>query len=62
MDNLNEIKRIWNYVLPNCDFDQQRWEMLTAMRVSVTDGDKPYPIKEDCLSPYFIFKKLSEAK
>ena len=62
MDNLNEIKRIWNYILPNCDFDQQRWEMLTAMRVSVTDGNKPYPIKEDCLSPYFNFKKLSEAK
>ena len=62
MDSLNEIKRIWNYALPNCDFDQQRWEMLTAMRVSVTDGNKPYPIKEDCLSPYFNFKKLSEAK
>mgnify|MGYP003133399220 CR=1 FL=1 len=62
MDNLNEIKRIWNYVLPNCDFDQQRWEMLAAMRISVTDGNKPYPIKDDCLSPYFNFNKLKKAK
>ena len=36
--------------------------MLTAMRITVTDGNKPYPIKKDCLSPYFNFNKLKKAK
>lgn len=62
MDNVEEIKKIWDYILPNCKFDKQRWEMLTAMRITVTDGNKPYPIKKDCLSPYFNFNKLKKAK
>jgi len=62
MDNVEEIKKIWDYVLPNCEFDQQRWEMLTAMRITVTDGNKPYPIKKNCLSHYFDFNKLKKAK
>lgn len=61
MDDFYNINSVWKYIMSE-DMDKQRWELLTAMRVSVTDGEKPFPIKENCLAPYFNLNKLNNIK
>ena len=63
MYSIQHIQRIWNYILPDCKFDIDRWELLTSLRVSVTFGDVPFIINHDtCMAPYFNFEKLELAK
>lgn len=38
MDDFYNINSVWKYIMSE-DMDKQRWELLTAMRVSVTDGE-----------------------
>jgi hypothetical protein len=60
MDDMGSIKRIWDYVLPDSEFDVGRWEMLSALKIYVTLGDKPYPFnRNESMAPYFDFKKLN---
>jgi hypothetical protein len=60
MDKMDSIKRIWDYVLRESEFDVGRWEMLSALRVYVTLGNKPYPFDPDqSMAPYFDFNKLN---
>ena len=61
MDNFNNINNVWKYIMSE-DMDNKRWELLTAMKVSVTDGNKPFPIKENSLAPYFNLNKLNNIK
>ena len=62
MDIVDEVKRIWEYVLPGVHFDIQRWEMLTALQIRVTMSNKPYIIRESCMAPYFDFEKLEKIR
>jgi len=58
MDDFYEVKRIWDYVLPNMYFDVGRWNLLTSLKISVTLGHKPYPIPSYSMAPYFNFEQL----
>ena len=58
MDDINHIKRIWNYVLPDSFFDVDRWNLLTSLKISVTIGNKPHPIPFDTMASYWNFQKL----
>lgn len=57
------IEYVWDYILPDCDWDVGRFELLDAMRISTTITNKPQEPIKDCLSPYFnydhpIFKSV----
>ena len=58
VDDIDEIKRIWNYVLPDVHFDIGRWNLLTGLKVSITLGDKPKMISPYCMAPYYDMDKL----
>ena len=62
MDNMEEVKRIWEYILPDVLFDIDRWNMLTALQIHVTLANKPYGIRENCMAPYFDFNKLNRIR
>ena len=63
MSSKAHIQSIWDYILPDCKFDIDRWELLTSLKVSITLGDVPFIINHDtCMAPYFNFKKLELAK
>ena len=58
MDDMEEICRIWKYVLPNITFDIGRWNLLTALRITVTIGDKPYEPPLHNMAIYFETDRL----
>lgn len=60
MDNIEEIKRIWNYILPNIHFDIDRFNLLTALHVKGTIGFKPYMGPSNCLAAFQDLNKLEE--
>ena len=62
MDNVDEIYKIWKYVLPNIKFDVGRWNLLTAIKMSVTIGHKPFPMPKEKMAVYFNFDKLNYIK
>ena len=55
MDDREVIKDGWNYLLPNVEFDDGRYDLLTSMLIKVTLADKPRLPLQDCISPYFKF-------
>jgi len=57
MDDVEEMKRIWNYILPDCLFDIDRWNLLTALPIYLT-LTKPYPHNENCLAAYGDLGKM----
>ena len=60
MDNRQKVKECWDYILPNEKFDNDRFDLLTAMLIKVTIGDKPKPIVENTIAPYFDMYKLHQ--
>ena len=62
MDSQEDVKQIWDYVLPEAEFDVDRWNMLTSLQVAVTIGNKPNVISPTCMAPYFNFEKLEIIK
>ena len=57
MDDMEEVKRIWNYILPDCPFDIDRWNLLTALPIYIT-LTKPYPHNENCLGAFNNLDKM----
>ena len=45
MDDIDEIYRIWKYILPDITFDVGRWNLLTSIIISVTIGTNPFKLK-----------------
>ena len=33
MDSIGSMKRIWDYILPDCSFDIDRWNLLTELPI-----------------------------
>ena len=62
MDDRDEVERIWKYILPNIEFDIGRWNLLTALKISVTIGTKPFPMPKEKMAVYFNFDKLNYIK
>ena len=62
MDDMEEVYRIWKYVLPDITFDIGRWNLLTALKISVTIGTKPFPMPKEKMAVYFNFDKLNYIK
>ena len=62
MDDVEQIYRIWKYILPNITFDTGRWNLLTALKISVTLGNKPFPMPVEKMAVYFNFDKLDFIK
>ena len=62
MDDVEQIYRIWKYVLPDITFDIGRWNLLTALKISVTIGTKPFPMPKEKMAVYFNFDKLNYIK
>ena len=62
MDDMEEVYRIWKYVLPDITFDIGRWNLLTALKISVTLGNKPFPMPVEKMAVYFNFDKLDFIK
>ena len=62
MDDMEEVYRIWKYVLPDITFDIGRWNLLTALKISVTIGTKPFPMPREKMAVYFNFDKLNYIK
>ena len=58
MDDVEEIYRIWKYVLPNITFDIGRWNLLTSLRITVTIGNKPYEPPLHNMAIYFETERL----
>tara|TARA_Y100000766_G_C18791824_1_gene548599 strand:+ start:169 stop:825 length:657 start_codon:yes stop_codon:yes gene_type:complete len=58
MDDKDIVEKIWNYILPDAKFDIGRWNLLTALKISVTMGNKPYPILYDSMAVYFELERL----
>jgi len=58
MDDINEVKKSWEYILPELTFDIDRFNLLSSMVIKVTIADKPFPPVENCLSVYFDYKKF----
>ena len=62
MDDIGHVYRIWKYVLRDITFDIGRWNLLTALKISVTLGNKPFPMPEEKMAVYFNFDKLDFIK
>lgn len=62
MDDIDEIYRIWKYILPDITFDVGRWNLLTSIIISVTIGTKPFPMPKERMAVYFNFDKLDYIK
>jgi len=58
MDDMEEICRIWKYVLSNVTFDIGRWNLLTSLRITVTIGNKPYEPPLHNMAIYFETDRL----
>ena len=66
IDNIDYVKRAWEYLLPDCYFDVDRFYLLDAMLIKVTLSDKPVPPYVDCLAAHFnynhpIYKQLKKS-
>jgi len=59
MDDMEEVYRIWKYVLPDITFDVGRWNLLTALRITVTIGNKPYEPPFHNMAVYFEIDRLN---
>ena len=53
--DMDSIEYCWDYILPDCDWDLDRYDLLDAMRIKVTITNKPREPVKDCLSPYFNY-------
>ena len=62
MDDRDEVERIWKYILPNIEFDIGRWNLLTALQITVTMGGKPFPIPMSSMAVYFELEKLTDIR
>ena len=58
MDDVEQIYRIWKYVLPDSVFDVGRWNLLTSLRITVTIGNKPYEPPLHNMAIYFETDRL----
>ena len=57
-DDVEQIYRIWKYVLPDSVFDVGRWNLLTSLRITVTIGNKPYEPPLHNMAIYFETDRL----
>ena len=55
MDDMEKVKKCWDYILPDCPFDVDRYNQLTAMAIKVTISTKPELPYDDCIAPYFDY-------
>ena len=55
MDDMEKVKKSWDYILPDCPFDVDRYNQLTAMAIKVTISTKPELPYDDCIAPYFNY-------
>jgi len=62
MDSMEEIKRVWEYLLPDCSFDIDRFNLLTALHIKGTLGYKPYESPANCLAAFQNLKKLKDIR
>ncbi len=60
MNEIDEIKSIWDYVLPDVDFDIDRFNTLAGMVISITYADIPKEVTKGCMAAYFDFNKLDQ--
>ncbi len=65
INNIDCVKRAWEYLLPDCYFDVDRFYLLDAMLIKVTLSNKPVPPYVGCLAPHFnynhpVFKPLEK--
>ena len=60
MNDIKNIKDIWDYLLPNIEFDVDRFNLLTAMVISVTYANEPKEPIPNCMGTYFSFDKLDQ--
>ena len=60
MNNIKNIKDIWDYLLPNIEFDIDRFNLLTAMVISVTYANRPKEPISNSMGAYFSFDKLDQ--
>ena len=50
MNAMGSMKRIWDYILPDCSFDIDRWNLLTELPISHTMSKRRHI--ENCLGPF----------
>ena len=63
MNKCDSIKKIWNYILPDSEFDVGRWELLSSLVITETLADIPYKMnRKTCMAPFFNFDKLDLAR
>jgi len=55
MDDIEKVKACWDYILPGCPFDVDRYNQLTAMAIKVTISTKPELPYDDSIAPYFDY-------
>ena len=60
MNEIDQIKGIWDYILPDVNFDIDRFNTLSGMVISITFADIPKEITKGCMAAYFDFNKLDQ--
>ena len=60
MNNIKNMEDVWDYLLPNIQFDIDRFNLLTAMVISVTYANKPKEPISNSMGAYFSFDKLDQ--
>ena len=58
MDDINEVAKVWNYVLPTIPFDVGRWNLLISLRITVTMGDKPHKMPPYSMAAYMNLDQM----
>ena len=60
MNEIDQIKGVWDYILPDVDFDIDRFNTLSGMVISITYADIPKEVTKGCMAAYFDFNKLDQ--
>ena len=60
MNSFKNIKDIWDYLLPDIQFDVDRFDVLSGMVISVTYANQPKEPTDGCMATYFDFDKINQ--